>query len=636
MSLRELIILLLGLAIVGAILRGLIVALQARRGQLRVAIDKKVPLHVNLDGPELAELPGGGARVVQRDKAESEGDSNKLETARQRAEALDLEDNGEAVPILMDSVAIGQSNDPEEFVSMDDQASNLNALKSKTVGGSLGRAAEDQRKKADVAATQHFHDLSGTSITEIGQSVCSDRTLDEFEEPLETNKKPCEGTQLAPDDSEIHLEESLTSESPSLAQQAGVESRRQDISANNGVSDSELLPSGGVDEDGQHPDEVLLDYLDDYVDDETSESVFVTADPSAPAGEETRSSPSGVSSEGREFEEDYDELGPEREDDDGLNQFSMTAGDRIGGNPAANAQVGLFDEGDEHSTGRNVRPKTLVSKATALFDSWRKRTSLEAEADLPLSEGRHEGMYVLSEGDDAVVKQETAPPDAATAASQNKESNADTSGTALAASYETGPNDETSADTVVVEGTGVADEKLSHTDSYLVEVQQETESSSSSAVRQQASVAQPAEVLVCNVMAREGSELHGDDLLEALITSGLKFGDMNIFHKRFRGTNNGPVIFSVANILNPGAFDPNAMADLRTIGVSLFLALPSPIKNLEAFEQMLDAAIRLKDSLDGELKDDHRNVMTAQTIEHYRQRIRDFELRQLRAAGNNA
>ena len=64
MSLRELIILLLGLAIIGIILRGLFVALQARRGQLRMAIDKNIPADVDLDALELAELPSGGARVV--------------------------------------------------------------------------------------------------------------------------------------------------------------------------------------------------------------------------------------------------------------------------------------------------------------------------------------------------------------------------------------------------------------------------------------------------------------------------------------------------------------------------------------------------------------------------------------------
>ena len=67
MSLRELIILLLGLAIIGIILRGLFVALQARRGQLRMAIDKNIPADVDLDALELAELPSGGARVVRRD-----------------------------------------------------------------------------------------------------------------------------------------------------------------------------------------------------------------------------------------------------------------------------------------------------------------------------------------------------------------------------------------------------------------------------------------------------------------------------------------------------------------------------------------------------------------------------------------
>ena len=92
----------------------------------------------------------------------------------------------------------------------------------------------------------------------------------------------------------------------------------------------------------------------------------------------------------------------------------------------------------------------------------------------------------------------------------------------------------------------------------------------------------------------------------------------------------------MANILNPGTFDLNSIHEFSTVGASLFLALPSPINNLEAFDSMLGVAQRIQEELDGELKDDHRNVMTAQTIEHYRQRIRDFELRQLKAAGGRA
>ena len=105
---------------------------------------------------------------------------------------------------------------------------------------------------------------------------------------------------------------------------------------------------------------------------------------------------------------------------------------------------------------------------------------------------------------------------------------------------------------------------------------------------------------------------------------------MNIFHKRLSREHQSTVIFSVANMLNPGTFDLNNMDEFTTLGISFFLALPTPINNLDAFEQMLVVAQEIRDTLGGDLKDDHRNGMTGQTIEHYRQRIRDFELRRLK------
>jgi FtsZ-interacting cell division protein ZipA len=53
-----------------------------------------------------------------------------------------------------------------------------------------------------------------------------------------------------------------------------------------------------------------------------------------------------------------------------------------------------------------------------------------------------------------------------------------------------------------------------------------------------------------------------------------------------------------------------------------------------AFEQMLATAKHVQSVLDAELKDDNRSVMTAQTVEHYRQRIRDFDLQQLKNSKN--
>ena len=647
MSLRELIILLLGLAIIGIILRGLFVALQARRGQLRMAIDKNIPEDVDLDALELAELPSGGARVVRRDGALQEGMPSKLERAALRAEALDLEEESEAVPVLMDSVAVGHSDEPAGLSDEEKIAENIDPQSPETPVGSQHSAPDALRVSDEPVVLQKACEPTDDADNEFSQIDDREPALGDFmvESPLDEVTAELSEHQLdeagrwTRDDSDVdpeaHGDEPPISEARPAVQQADPDPRED-----SGGQDA-VINYGAVDGDVEHPDEVLLDY--DESDDALSESVFITADPAAQTEQPDDIDESDEADETQEPEGYSDESAQETEVDDDLNEFSMTAGERIGGNPSAPAQTALFDEGDNHSAKRTTGAETLVSRAAALLGSWRKRQSEKTAVAVSAPVEEQQDSFVFEDEEEAVIRQDVEDSDAATVENPTDGSGVDTAEPQLASSRETelveGDEDyefDGVDEAVSEEQTAAAGEQLDWAGSASVEAQQKAPSSRPSEVRQQAPVAQPAEVLVCNVMAREGSELHGDDLLEALITSGLKFGEMNIFHKRFRGTTNGPVIFSVANILNPGTFDLNAMAEFRTIGVSLFLALPSPINNLEAFEQMLDVAIHLKESLDGELKDDHRNVMTAQTIEHYRQRIRDFELRQLRAAGNSA
>jgi cell division protein ZipA len=79
--------------------------------------------------------------------------------------------------------------------------------------------------------------------------------------------------------------------------------------------------------------------------------------------------------------------------------------------------------------------------------------------------------------------------------------------------------------------------------------------------------------------------------------------------------------------VNPGTFNINAMDKFTTRGVSFFFPLPGPNKPMETFDLMLDTAQFLAKKLGGEVKDDQRNSIRPQTLEHYRQRIRDFERR---------
>lgn len=141
--------------------------------------------------------------------------------------------------------------------------------------------------------------------------------------------------------------------------------------------------------------------------------------------------------------------------------------------------------------------------------------------------------------------------------------------------------------------------------------------------------ADPEEVFVINIMAPQGFYFAGKDLFELAAEAGLRLEEMAIFHRHHRMDGSGPILFSMANIVMPGTFDLQNMDDFKTPGVSLFLTLPCSARSMDAFDLLYGTADYLADNLGGDLKDEQRNQLTAQTIEHYRQRIRDYDRQSL-------
>lgn len=132
-------------------------------------------------------------------------------------------------------------------------------------------------------------------------------------------------------------------------------------------------------------------------------------------------------------------------------------------------------------------------------------------------------------------------------------------------------------------------------------------------------------VLVINVVARDEEGFPGSALHQSILESGLRFGDMNIFHRHESMSGNGDVLFSMANALKPGVFDLDELDQSHVRAVSFFMGLPGPRHPKQALDLMIAAARKLSHELGGDLKDEQRSVLTAQTIEHYRQRIAEFE-----------
>jgi cell division protein ZipA len=137
--------------------------------------------------------------------------------------------------------------------------------------------------------------------------------------------------------------------------------------------------------------------------------------------------------------------------------------------------------------------------------------------------------------------------------------------------------------------------------------------------------AEPLDVLVLNVVARDDNELDGVRLLPVLLTLGFKFGEMEIFHRHANSTGHGPVLFSLANMVNPGVFDVDNMEQFSTTGVSLFMRLPHNQGNIKTFNIMLNAAAKIAEEFDGQVLDGNRKILTNQLTNQYVERIRAVE-----------
>ncbi|HET7562216.1 MAG TPA: cell division protein ZipA [Rhodanobacteraceae bacterium] len=134
-------------------------------------------------------------------------------------------------------------------------------------------------------------------------------------------------------------------------------------------------------------------------------------------------------------------------------------------------------------------------------------------------------------------------------------------------------------------------------------------------------------IVTLYVTARAGESLRGSDIVVASEKAGLRFGAMRIFHRLVDGKPDAGPVFSMANMMKPGYFDMDGIADLETPGLSFFITLPGPLPALDAWDTMLPAAQRIAELLDGELLDEDHNALGRQRIAGLREELREWDRR---------
>lgn len=126
------------------------------------------------------------------------------------------------------------------------------------------------------------------------------------------------------------------------------------------------------------------------------------------------------------------------------------------------------------------------------------------------------------------------------------------------------------------------------------------------------------DIIVLYIMAKAEQKFPGDKINSAAKANRLIFGEMNIFH---RLSDDGESIYGLANMIEPGSFDPENIHDLHTPGLTLFMQISEVADPEAAFIDMLQCAYHMAEMLDGQLCNRRRQPLTQSDAEQYRELV---------------
>jgi cell division protein ZipA len=128
----------------------------------------------------------------------------------------------------------------------------------------------------------------------------------------------------------------------------------------------------------------------------------------------------------------------------------------------------------------------------------------------------------------------------------------------------------------------------------------------------------PASSLMMFLLAKENRQLAGYELLQTVLTAGLRFGEGHLFHRHQFPNGQGPVLCSLAAATSSGVFDLQNIGAFSVHGLCLFMqASGNSTIDAERFSIMLDTAKQLSEGLDAYLLDDRKNPLNDASLQRY-------------------
>lgn len=129
------------------------------------------------------------------------------------------------------------------------------------------------------------------------------------------------------------------------------------------------------------------------------------------------------------------------------------------------------------------------------------------------------------------------------------------------------------------------------------------------------------QVIVLHLFANPNRPYRGYELLQTLLTAGLRYSKRGIFHRYADITGRDTILFSLASAMEPGIFDLPKMSGFSTPGLVLYLQAGTVQQPLSVLNLMISTAKEIAQDLGGELYDEQRHILTPEKIGEWRNQL---------------
>lgn len=133
------------------------------------------------------------------------------------------------------------------------------------------------------------------------------------------------------------------------------------------------------------------------------------------------------------------------------------------------------------------------------------------------------------------------------------------------------------------------------------------------------------DVISLNLCADPDKPYAGYELLQALLSCGMRFGSQDMFHRHLKKTGAGPILFSLASCTKTGTFDLSEIGGFSCKGMVLFMEPKKVEAPVSVFQLMLETADQLIQDLGGKVLNAQQQLLKKDDALRIHQQLSAYE-----------